>query len=160
MAGNRRLQAFGANWYSDDAMPTDHLPNFLHAFVGRTCTVERHEHHWTFSFGVDASLGVEAPWRIASDSGIAFADTDDQQKFGLPQPIDGQAPSNEILGGRRVTSFDVDARTADIRIEFEGDLLLEVFNNSSGYEGWQAVALVDGQTIQVVGLGGGDLAIF
>jgi hypothetical protein len=141
-------------------MRTDDLSNFLRAFSGRTCTVEKQEHRWTFSFGVDASLGVEAPWRIVHDAGIAFADTDDQQKFGLPQPINGQALSNEILRGHRVISFDVDARTADIRIRFEGDLLLEVFNNSSGYEGWQAVALVDGQAIRVVGLGGGDLAIY
>ncbi|MEQ1784159.1 MAG: hypothetical protein ABMA14_22610 [Hyphomonadaceae bacterium] len=133
---------------------------FVRAFVGQTCEVARQEHRWAFSFGTDAGLGVETPWRIVTGSGIAFADTDDHQKFGLPQPVDGQARSNELLGGRRVISFDVDIKTADIQIRFEGDLLLEVFNNSSGYEGWNAAVQVDGQTISVVGLGGGDLAIY
>ncbi len=54
----------------------------------------------------------------------------------------------------------MDIKTADIQIRFEGDLRLEVFNNSSGYEGWNAAVQVDGQTISVVGLGGGDLAIY
>lgn len=154
------MQTLRKNWNSDGEMPTDRLSTFVHAFVGRTCSVERREHRWTFTFGTDAGLGVFAPWRIVTGSSIAFADTDDHQWFGLPQPVDGQARSNELLGGRRVISFDVDVKTADIQIRFEGDLRLEVFNNSSGYEGWEAAVQVDGQTISVVGLGGGDLAIY
>lgn len=154
------MQTLGPNWNNDDEMQTDRLSMFVRAFVGQTCEVARQEHRWAFSFGTDAGLGVETPWRIVTGSGIAFANTDDHQKFGLPQPVDGQARSNELLGGRRVISFDVDIKTADIQIRFEGDLLLEVFNNSSGYEGWNAAVQVDGQTISVAGLGGGDLAIY
>lgn len=141
-------------------MATDHLSPLLRAFVGRTCTVERQENGWAFAFGEGAGLGVSVPWRIVTDAGIAFADTDDHQQFGLPQPVDGQARSNELLAGRRVVSFDVDAKTADIRIAFEGDVRLEMFNNSSGYEGWSAAVQKDGRTISVIGLGGGDVAIY
>ena len=141
-------------------MAEDLLSPLLQIFVGRTCAVERQENHWAFAFGEGADLGVGVPWRIVTNTGIAFADTDDNQLFGLPQPVDGQALTNELLAGRRVIGFHVDAKTADIRILFEGDVRLEMFNNSSGYEGWSAVVQKDGKMTSVLGLGGGEVAIY
>ncbi len=139
-------------------MLRDRLSLLKQVFVGRTCSVKKREHDWAFSFGDNVALDVSAPWRIVTVNGIAFAGADDEQQFGLPKPIDGQATANELINGRRVRAFDVDARTADLRISFEGELSLEVFNNSSGFEGWNVTAEVDGDTLSVVGLGGGDIA--
>lgn len=105
-------------------------------------------------------MSVSVPWRIVTANGIEFADTDDGQLFGLPGPVDGQEKSNTLLDGRRVASFDVDVKTADVRIDFEGGVRVELFNNSSGYEGWTAQFQTEDKTTSVVGLGGGDLAFF
>jgi hypothetical protein len=41
-----------------------------------------------------------------------------------------------------------------------GDTRLDVFNNSSGYEGRQATFYVSGYGISVIGMGGCDVSIF
>ena len=142
------------------AMRMDRMSLFERAFVGRTCSVARREHDWAFSFGEGTHLGVSIPWRIVTADGIVFAEADDNQQFGLPQPIDGQALTNKLLSGRRVAAFDVDARTADLRITFDGEVRLEMFNYSSGYEGWSAAVQIDGETMSVVGLGGGGVVFY
>lgn len=141
-------------------MPTERLSLFKAAFVSKLRSVERLDHGWSFAFGEGVYLRVGVPWRIVTSGGIAFADTDDGQKFGLPQPVDGQHKANELLDGRRVVSFNLDERTADIQVMFEGDLRLELFNNSGGYEGWSAGVKAEGFAISVTGLGGGDVAIW
>ena len=76
--------------------------------------------------------------------------------FGLAQPVDGQARTNELLQGQKVVGVDVDAETADLRVTFDGGARLDFFNSSSGYEGWQA--MVGGQDgLTVIALGGGEL---
>jgi hypothetical protein len=87
--------------------------------------------------------------------GIAFVGTDDGQKFGLPAPLDGQARANELLAGLKVRRLAVAEDTADILIEFTGGTRIDVFNNSSGYEGWQATI----GDVEIIGRGGGHLAI-
>lgn len=124
------------------------------------CTVERREHDWVFSFGEDATLSVEGPWRIVTAKGIGFASADDGQLFGLPKPIDGESVSNELLKERRVIQFQVDVPTADVRIAFEDDTRVEVYNHSSGDECWSLGIQAEGKGVLVVGLGGGDVTIF
>ena len=70
--------------------------------------------------------------------------------------MDGEARTNELLQGQKVVGVEVDAQTADLRVMFDGGARLDFFNNSSGYEGWQAaVGRQDGLT--VIALGGGGL---
>ena len=49
------------------------------------------------------------------------------------------------------------ADTADLTIAFRPGISLEIWNNSSGYEGWD---LHDARGFLVVALGGGQLAIW
>ena len=92
--------------------------------------------------------------------GIAFADSDDGQKFGLPEPIVGAATANTLLANRRTTDVEIDPLTADLSAYFDEETRIDLFNNSSGYEGWQASYPSDNGQTQIIGLGGGDLAIF
>ena len=92
---------------------------------------------WYFCFGERTNIGAECLWRIIRDGRIVLCSEDHGQKFGLPAHIDAAAKSKEILAGRVVKSFRVRASTADIIIEFDGDHLLEIIPDSSGYEGWQ-----------------------
>jgi hypothetical protein len=100
---------------------------------------------------------VEAPWRIIADGRIAFADTDDGQKFGLPEPVKGAHLANSLLAKLQVQAVTVDRVTADIRMDFETGTRIEVLNNSSGYEAWQAEFVSGDQLISLVGMGGGDI---
>lgn len=127
------------------------------ALRDRRCRIARREADWVFDFGEGHSITASVPWRVVTADGIAHGDEDDGQCFGLGQPVDGQTRSNELLNSQKVVGVEVDARTADLRVVFDGGTRLDFFNNSSGYEGWQAA--IGGQNgLTVVALGGGGLA--
>lgn len=134
--------------------PDATLASALH---GRECRVERREADWNFNFGEHLNIAASVPWRVVTPDGIAHGAEDDGQWFGLPEPIDGEARTNALLRGQKVVGVELDGQTADLRIVFEGGARLDFFNNSSGYEGWQAT--VGGQAGHTfIALGGGKLA--
>jgi hypothetical protein len=91
---------------------------------------------WHFAFGPGASLVAECPWRIIANGGIALGSVDDEQQFGLPAPIDAPVVAGELLRGRQVTGVQVAPASSDLVLQFDDERRLELFNNSSGYEGW------------------------
>lgn len=127
------------------------------ALRGRECCVSRREADWNFDFGGRLHIAASVPWRIVTGDGIAHGDEDDGQQFGLPQPVDGEARVNALLSGQKVCKVEVDGQTADLRVLFDGGARLDFFNNSSGYEGWQASVPVGGRVLTVVAIGGGGL---
>jgi hypothetical protein len=133
----------------------------LDAWLGRRCTgVDRHEYAWSFGFDNAGGLYVQCPWRIIAEGRIALAGTDDGHQFGLPEPLDGEVTARELLVGKQVTSVRIDPVSADLRVAFGEHAILELFNNSSGYEGWNAVAFRNGKTSNVIAQGGGAIAMF
>ena len=48
-------------------------------------------------------------------------------------------------------------RTADLVLSLQDDVLLEVFNSSSGYEGWECYSDND---LQAIAIGGGELQVY
>ena len=117
----------------------------------------RGEHSWHFAFGAGASLVAECPWRIIADGGIALGSVDDRQQFGLPAPVDAQVIADELLRGRQVTAIEIVPASSDLVLTFGGDRRLELFNNSSGYEGW-SLSGPDGR--RFIAQGGGQLVSF
>jgi hypothetical protein len=85
---------------------------------------------------------------------IALGSVGDRQQFGLPMPIDAQAIAGKLLSGRRVTAAEVRPESSDLVLQFDGERRLELFNNSSGYEGWTSSG-PDGK--QTIAQGGGGL---
>ena len=127
------------------------------ALNGRECRVTRREADWSFDFGEGHNIAASVPWRVVTADGIAHGVEDDGQWFGLGQPVDGEVRTNELLEGQKVVGVEVDMQTADLRVMFNGGARLDFFNNSSGYEGWQA-SLGGHDGITVIALGGGGLA--
>lgn len=127
------------------------------ALMDRECRVTRREADWSFDFGECFNIAVSVPWRVVTADGIAHGSEDDGQWFGLPQPVDGEARTNDLLQGQRVVGVEVDEQTADLRLVFDGGARLDFFNNSAGYEGWQASVPAGGRELAVVALGGGKL---
>lgn len=112
---------------------------------------------WVFGFGPGVSLRVAAPWRILEGGRIRLGHEDHGQQFGLTRPMDGAATAMEFLRGRPVKIFSIAAISADVSIDFGDGLLLQIFNASSGYEGW-TLSGIDGR--QVVAQGGGNVVAF
>jgi hypothetical protein len=127
------------------------------ALQGRECHVTRREADWSFDFGERLNIAASVPWRVVTGKGIAHGVEDDGQWFGLAQPVDGEARTNDLLKGQKVVGVELDGQTADLRLLFDGGTRLDFFNNSSGYEGWQASVPAGGKELTVIALGGGQL---
>jgi hypothetical protein len=141
--------------------PTEESGSPLATWIGQQCTgVDRHEYSWGFGFGNAGGLNVQCPWRIIADARIAVAGTDDGQQFGLPEPLDAGARARALLLGKQVTNVRIDPVSADLHVVFGENAVLELFNNSSGYEGWLAVAVRNGKNLNVIAQGGGAIAMF
>jgi len=124
--------------------------------VGRKLSgVQRREYDWVFEFENSAVLTAECPWRILS-SGIAFADGDHGQQFGLPAALDGEQEANRLLSDKPTQAANIREDTGDLAVVFGGGTTLELLNLSGGYEGWQ---LVSGET-HIIALGGGEVVIY
>jgi hypothetical protein len=127
------------------------------ALLGREGRVSRFEADWSFDFGERLNIAASVPWRVVTADGIAHGVEDDGQWFGLAQPVDGEARTNDLLQGQKVVAVELDGQTADLRIMFDGGARLDFFNNSSGYEGWQASVPAGDKELTVIALGGGRL---
>jgi hypothetical protein len=62
---------------------------------------------------------------------------DDGQRFGLPAPINAADKCAKYLLGTTIQAIHLRDATADVSIDFAGDLGLEIIPTSSGYESWQ-----------------------
>lgn len=110
---------------------------------------------WVFVFTDGISLRVGSPWRASSNEGIEVGSNDLLQTFGLSTPLDIPMNMLDMVGGKAISSAATN-QLGDLKIEFDGALVIEVFNGSSGYEGWQ-LAIPGQQTI--VGMGGGGIQV-
>lgn len=137
----------------------DRIDRFRQAFVGTECHVGKREHDWEFRFGDGLGIAVHAPWRVVVAEGIAHADEDHGQLFGLKEPVNGEKRTNDLLRDLRVERIEIDLLTADICIRFAGGQRVDVFNNSSGYEGWVGVLDSGADSLMVIGQGGGQVCI-
>lgn len=122
-----------------------------------TCCVSKLEPNWSFHFGKRLIIVVSVPWRIVTADGISYGDEDDGQRFGLAEPVNGEAESNRLLRGQKVIGVELETKTADLRVVFDGGARLDIFNNSSGFEGWQASLPAGGHELTIIAHGSGGL---
>ena len=87
----------------------------------------------------------------------AVAGADHGLRFGLKRPVDAAARAMELLRGRPIVALSGDSLSGDLIVDFGDGRLLQVFNGSSGHEGW-TLAGESGRLL--VGLGGGGIAIW
>lgn len=131
----------------------------IDSWANLECTkITRRENDWLFEFGDTHKLVVECPWRILAEGRIAHADEDDGQRFGLEKAVAGAERALSLLEGKRVRKFGIDEVSGDLRLEFVGGVALELWNNSSGYEAWSAIAKHGAQEFGIVAQGGGGVA--
>ena len=128
------------------------------AFKGLRCTsVTRFgAESWRFEFEGRTTLDVRCPWRILAKGRIALGNLDHEQQFGLPKQVDAKQEAERLLVSP-VTKVTLRDQTADLILELEQGTSLEVFNSSSGYEGWECSS-TDG--LLAVAMGGGELSVW
>lgn len=133
-------------------------PKLDAAFIGLHCTsVTRFgAESWRFEFEGRTTLDVRCPWRIVADGRIALGNGDHGQQFGLPKPLEGKQEAERLLVAP-VAKVTLREPTADLVLELEQGTSLEIFNSSSGYEGWEC-STTDG--LLAVALGGGDISVW
>ncbi|NPD68709.1 hypothetical protein HN018_13140 [Lichenicola cladoniae] len=142
------------------AMNRDYLLEFEAILVGQECAISRREHDWLFALSGDGDLAVSVPWRVVSQGCIEFGSEDHGHLFGLSVPVDGEEMCRKLIGNRLVTSARVDRQTADLTLHFGSTIRIDIFNNSSGYEGWDAGVDAGSESMRVIALGGGNVAVF
>lgn len=140
-------------------MERDYIAEFRRALVGRGCSIEREPPLWSANFGDRFAMTFSVPWRIVANGRIIFGHEDDGQRFGLPAPLDGEERSASVLAERVVETVHLDEETGDLRIVFNGNTRIDVFNNSCGYEGWDAYFTVGDERWGVIATGGGGIAV-
>jgi hypothetical protein len=95
---------------------------------------------WRFLFGTQVHFDVWCLWRIVKHGHVTLTNEDHGQLFGRSTPIDAGRQAAASLAGVTITAVQLRRATADILIEFVGDLRLEVIPTSSGHESWQVCA--------------------
>ena len=118
---------------------------------GRSCVAKRNEHDWMFEFG-GAHVVAHAPWRLVGPECLLTTSYDHGQWYGLPAPINVEDRANAVLEGLVVSEVSADEVTGDLRVSFSNGMQLEIWNNSSGHEGW--LASIEGRSIVALGSGG------
>ena len=128
------------------------------AFVGLVCTsvVRFAADSWRFEFGGRTTLDVRCPWRIREKGRIALGNADDGQQFGLPSPVDARQEALRLLSDK-IVRVTIRENTADLVLELERGTSLDVFNSSSGYEGWECCSK---NGLLLVAQGGGELGLW
>lgn len=92
---------------------------------------------WRFLFEKLEFIQTGCLWRIVRDNGVILTSEDHGQQFGLPAPIDAGSKAMEELASATIRAVVLREATADLLIEFEKGLRLEIIPMSSGYEAWE-----------------------
>jgi hypothetical protein len=113
-------------------------------------------HSWVFTFSGGGSLCTECPWRIVVGGGVALGSADHEQWFGLPETVDAGGQALSLLAPQHITDARIHPETCDLSVEFSAGARLELFNGSSGYEGW-TLSSPEGRLF--IAQGGGQLSV-
>ena len=105
-------------------------------------------------------LQVSCPWRIRDENCVKVGNSDQQQRFASPAPLDVREEALVLLSERKVLTVTIAPVITDATIEFEGNLWLDIFNGSASYEDWTGRATDGTRLVYLVAMGGGEIAIW
>lgn len=110
--------------------------SYLHGQRLAAAALDADTQTWVFTFSGRCALQVGAPWRLVSEGHIVVGSDDDGHRFGLESPVDARERVTRAVGGQEVTEVSI-KKFGDLDLSFASGATLQVFNGSSGYEGWQ-----------------------
>ncbi len=110
---------------------------------------------WYFYFDKDIYISSSGFWRLLIGNRIILVSLDHGHQFGHAQPIDLQEKLNNRLTGKILTEINVDKSTADLTLTISGDIKIQIFISSSGYETYEFHIANN----RYIGLGSGNVGI-
>ena len=107
--------------------------------VGRNIhmTVSEPSYPWVFGLGDSGSIVAECPWRILLEGKVRHSSEHHAMKPGLPAPMHVAAEANRLFHGSSIVSAEIRQGTADLLLDLEGKLRLEILPFLPGHEAWQ-----------------------
>jgi hypothetical protein len=140
----------------------DSLEFFVAQFRGRKCqAVELLDDLWCFRFGDETPFfQVTCPWRIRDRNCVKIGSDDHRPKFASPAPLDARAEAFSLLAQRGVITVSIAPIIADVTIEFEDGLWLDIINGSASYEDWSGRATSNTRVVCLVAMAGGEIAVW
>lgn len=125
----------------------------LDRFIGKK-VVEINDMFPILIFGVEEYLTIECPWRLRNKAAIIVGS-------GEYKPQETHQKVKDILSkflmGEQINDIKVTSVISDLYIKFSNGVVLEIFRDSSIYEGW---TLSDGKDFLLVSLPGGGTALW
>lgn len=121
-------------------------------FIGRRI-VEINEMYPILCFSDDAFLTIECSWRLRNDSSILVGCSEYDPET---THIEAHRKLLTLLINKEIKIIRYEPPVSDLFIEFEGNLYLELFSDSSIYESW---TLSDGKNFDLISLPGGDYCL-
>lgn len=122
-------------------------------FIGKK-VIEINDMYPILIFDGEDYLTIECSWRLKSKDSIAVG----SGEYKLQET---HQKANDILSklllGQQITSISIGSDISDLFIEFSNGSVLELFCNSSIYEGW---TLSDDKDFNLISLPGGKLLVF
>ena len=116
-------------------------PFDLSWMVGRSINIVVREpcYPWAFDLGDSCHIIVECPWRILLEGKVRHSSENHAMKPGLPPPIHVAAEANRFFNGSPIVGAEI-RHAADLLLNLEGEVRLEVLPFVPGYESWQLYA--------------------
>jgi hypothetical protein len=118
-------------------------------------TYDKDADSWHFYFADKIYTSSCGFWRLLESNRIVFISLDNGHQFGLPKPLDLVEKITKLLTGKKLTEIKVHKDIADLTLTISGDIKIQIFIASSGYETYD----FSFENKRYIGLGSGDIGI-
>lgn len=118
-------------------------------------TYDKDADSWHFYFADNIYASSSGFRRLLEANRIRIVSLDNGHKFGFPKPLDLIENITKLLTGNNLTEIKVHKHTADLTLKISGDISIQIFIASSGYETYDFFF----ENKRYIGFGSGDIGI-
>jgi hypothetical protein len=150
------------SWNDGDRLPwieldDQHLAAMVRDLKGRTCRIGRRGDDWSVTLTEGRRIESALPWRLVYGNRIVLGSIDEGRLFGLHEPVDCVREAQAMIESRTIDHVAICAHTADLTLILTDGLRIDLFNHSSGTEGWRIRCRIRDRWATVIGSGGGHI---
>lgn len=132
-----------------------HETTFTPNLLFRDISFDSDADNWTFLLEENNYVNASGFWRLLKDDRIQLVSVDHGHQFGLTKPFDLVDAVKDELVNKRLTKLEILENTCDLVLTFDGNIKVQIFIASSGYETYNFSL----NGTRYTGLGSGDISI-
>jgi hypothetical protein len=160
--GERGSDRVGESWDGGDSLPWIDLDDrdviqMIRDLKGRTCRIGRRGEDWIVTLTEGRRIVSAVPWRLVDGNRIVLGSVDEGRLFGLHEPVDCAREAQAMIENRTIDHVAICTYTADLTLMLTDGLRIDLFNHSSGTEGWRIRCRIRDRWATVIGSGGGHV---